>query len=650
VASFGQGQESFGRLALQAASAGELLELERARDRAKDFLPLDSLIGRVAIRALCGERPFSVKGVDKNGAPGRTATLRLKGLSGEKRLFLEELFSLEKQKSRGSWSLPETVRVRLGRLHFPAHLQEHGRYFHESVETDYYRLVALAASPEALLAHVILDPFFSSLYEPFMLRTDSAFRSSVRHGIGHYPSEERRLARWQATDAFFSSLGLEAETELSALRPGGGGARLPANEQLAAMVSLTQAIRREAQRLGPSLLGARYRAYRLRPLLDQYYAKANKEGRALRQRVLTRKLDELTLSAFFGGDWLAFLNYLGEEPHPEEHVATALPKTRLYLGSPHKAKDLGVEGVSEEQLKLIAISLYGGEETSPVERRVSALKRYWEAFDAIHARQRSGMESLWSWTQRPGLLGFSNYRRLMPADVLEEVDELWGTAMYTREPGRIATNPVPQISLAYAFGPALQFWHRCAYTAWILCDEGPELPSMADLERAHSLPAMQLAKLDNLGTPVDRKMFVELIAVEESLEPKEPIYGETEQIEVEPGITTETQEFIGYRREGFERLRDVITKYRRAWAQKHLDAYLRSRAESDVREAARTYHRKTAERGGKPPTFKQFAGYAVVPTNRWFGGDVSAFYRTFGEKSPVSSERLRLVPEDANPS
>jgi hypothetical protein len=226
-------------------------------------------------------------------------------------------------------SLPETVRVRLGRLHFPAHLQEHGRYFHESVETDYYRSVALAASPESLLTHAVLDPFFSSLYEPFMLRTDSAFRSSVLNGIGHYPSKERRLARWQTTEAFFSSLGLEAETELSALRPGSGWARLRADEQLAAMVSLTQAIRREAQRLGPSLLGARYRAYRLRPLLERYYAKANKEGRALRQRVLTRKLDKLTLSAFFGGDWLAFLNYLGEEPHPEEHVATALPKTRL---------------------------------------------------------------------------------------------------------------------------------------------------------------------------------------------------------------------------------------------------------------------------------------------------------------------------------
>jgi len=607
-------------LALQAASARELLELERARDRAKDFLPLDSLSGRVMIRALCGERPFSVKGVEETAASGRTVTLRLKGLSGEKRLFLEELFSLEKQKARGSWSLPETVRVRVGRLHFPAHLQHHGRFFHESVETDSYQEVALAASPEALLAHVIVEPFFSSLYEPFTLRSGRAFWSPSFFGGSHSPTKERRLARWRATDAFFSALSFEVETELSALRPGGGWARLRANEQLAAKASLAQAIRREAQQLGPSLLGARYRVFRLQPFLERYYAKADKEGRALRRRVVTRKLDNITLSAFFGGDWLAFLNYIGEEPHPEEHVATALPKTRLYLGSPHKAEDVGIEGVSEEQLKLIAISLFG-EETSPVERRISALKRYWEAFDAIHARQRSGMESLFGLIEHGGLGGFSNYRRLMPADVLEEVDELWGTAMNGREPGRIVTEPLPHYSLADAFGPALKFWHKCAHMAWCLCEATYAPTDMAGLK--HYLDR-ELSQLDELGAPVDQKMFVELIAAEESLGPEEPSYGT----------------LLAYRREGFERLRDVITKYRRAWALKHLDAYLRTRAESDVREAARTYHRKTAERGGKPPTPKQFARAAAWVTNRWFGRDISALYQAFGEKSPISPKRV----------
>ena len=60
------------------------------------------------------------------------------------------------------------------------------------------------------------------------------------------------------------------------------------------------------------------------------------EGRALRGRVLTREL-ERTLCAYFGGGWFRFLDYLGEEPHPDEQVATALPESKLYLGTTRKS-------------------------------------------------------------------------------------------------------------------------------------------------------------------------------------------------------------------------------------------------------------------------------------------------------------------------
>ena len=427
-----------------------------------------------------------------------------------------------------------------------------------------------------------------------------------------------------------------------------------AAEQLAAKTTLAEAVSREAQRMGASLLAARYRAFQLQPLLKRYYTKADKEGRALRKRALTKKL-ELTLSAFFGGDWLAFLNYIGEEPHPEEYVATALPETRLYLSPSRKvAEDFSAKGVDEEQLRLIARSLYGGE-VSPIERRSNTLKRYWEAFDAIHARQRSGMEPLLGLVEDHGYFDLSNmhgdnvayrrglYRRLIPADLLKDIDELWGTIMVPREPGRIVTEPFPHVLVAETFGPALRLWHGCALTAWFLCEGPYSRTDMAGLEHYHR---RELAELEDLGAPVDRRMFGELIVAEEHLGPEEPAYWETQQIEVEPGIITETTMSRGSRREGFERLRDLVTKHRRAWAEKHLDSYLQTRAEGDVREVANTFHRKTVERGGKPPTVKQFAGTAAGPTNRWFGGDISALYRAFGEKPPLSPERVRLVPED----
>ncbi len=647
-------EERFGRLALETAAPLELLRAEAAHGRSKVFAALDALVGRFALRSLRGEIPFHVEGEDTR-ATGRPATLRLSSLSDEDRQVLDKLFSLEKQQARGSWSSRVKIDGRMGRLHFPHHLMKHGRFFHESVESDTYRPVSAEASPEALLAHTVLDPMFSSLYEPFVLRSGRAFPPSFDDSPEKAESSrERRRTRWQEVDTFFAALNLGVEPELSAVRPGGGWSRLRAAEQLSAKVALADAIRREAERVGPASLGARYRAFRLLPLLQRYYAKAKKDGRILRRRALTREY-EATLSGFFGGDWLALLDYLGEEPHSDEHIATALPETRLYL-TPSQEVDtkLGVESVSEEQLKLIATSLFGGE-TSPVERRLSALTRYWQAFDSLHTRQESGMEPLWGLVEdHLGFVLFRTekdnsphrkglYRRALPDDLLDEIDELWGSAMSPREPARIVTDPFPHVRLAEIFGPALRFWHGCALTAWFLCEGPYSRTDMAGLKDYHS---RALAELEDLGAPVDRSMFAELIAAETRLGEPQPTRTETREVEVEPGLVIETSMSHGSHREGFENLRDIITRHRRVWAEKHLQRYLSKRAENDVREAVKVFHVKSAERGGKPPTPKQFARTAAIPANRWFGGDVKALYRAFGERSPVSPVRVRIVPED----
>ena len=647
-------EESFGSLASRATMPLEFFEAEVVQGHAEGFVALDTLVGRLALRSLSGEVPFYVESDDAR-ATGRPATLHLRDLNDEERQVLGELFSIEKQQARGSWFSQAKIAGRLGHLHFPHHLIEHGRFFHESVESDSYRSVSAEASPEALLAHTVLDPMFSSLYEPFILRSGRAFPPAFDDSPKKAESSrERRRTRWQEVSAFFTALDLGVEPELSVVRPGGGWSRLRAAEQLSAKVALADAIRRGAEHVGPASFGARYRAFRLIPLLRRYYAKAKKDGRVLRRRALTREY-EATLSGFFGGDWLALLNYLGEEPHPDEHIATALPETRLYLGpSQEAAMKLGAEGVSEEQLKLIAASLFGGE-TSPVERRISALTRYWQIFDSLHARQESGMEPLWGLVEEyPGFVLFraeednsphrkGMYQRTLPAELLDEIDDLWGSAMSSREPARIATEPFPHVRLAETFGPALRFWHGCALTAWFLCEGPSSRTDMVGLEDYHS---RALAELEDLGAPVDRSMFPELVAAEARLGEPQTIYNETRKVEIEPGLVIETSMGHGSRREGFENLRDIITRHRRAWAKKHLQDYLRERAENDVRESARLFYVKSAKRGGKPPTPKQFTRTAAVPTDRWFGGDVSALYRAFGERSPVAPVRVRVVPED----
>jgi hypothetical protein len=102
---------------------------------------------------------------------------------------------------------------------------------------------------------------------------------------------------------------------------------------------------------------------------------------------------------------------------------------------------------------------------------------------------------------------------------------------------------------------------------------------------------------------------------------------------------------VGSRRTGFEKLRDAITFHRRAWSRRHLDAYLRARWESEIRATANDFNR-LFEQKGRIPTVKQFAKFAVVPANHWFGGNISDLYSSFGEKSPVQSERRRFLPRD----
>ncbi|MDP9485823.1 MAG: hypothetical protein M3Q49_08585, partial [Actinomycetota bacterium] len=300
-------EKSFGRLASRANTPRELLEAEVAHGLAEGLAALDALVGRLALRCLNGETLFRVEGADDTRAAGRPSTLCLSGLADEERRVLEDLFSLEKQQTRGSWWFRAKIDGRLGRLHFPYHLTEHGRFFHESVESDAYWSISAEASPEALLVHTVLDPMFSSLYEPFVLRSGRAFPPSFDNSAEEAErSRERRRARWQEVDTFFTALDLGVEPELSAVKPGRGWSRLRAAEQLSAKVALADAIRRGGERVGPTSLGARYRAFRLLQLLERYYAKAKKDGRVLRRRALTREL-EGTLSGFFGGDWLALL-------------------------------------------------------------------------------------------------------------------------------------------------------------------------------------------------------------------------------------------------------------------------------------------------------------------------------------------------------
>jgi hypothetical protein len=101
----------------------------------------------------------------------------------------------------------------------------------------------------------------------------------------------------------------------------------------------------------------------------------------------------------------------------------------------------------------------------------------------------------------------------------------------------------------------------------------------------------------------------------------------------------------GSRRRGFAILRDIVTRYRRWWAEHFLASYIDQAWRTPLRDLTQRITLETTERG-KPPTLKQFAKHAVPVAATWFGGDMRLLYAAMGQKASFTVERRRLMPAD----
>lgn len=214
-----------------------------------------------------------------------------------------------------------------------------------------------------------------------------------------------------------------------------------------------------------------------------------------------------------------------------------------------------------------------------------------------------------------------------------------------RHPGSIVSNPRPHQTMAEALGPAVEFWHGVGLTAWFVCEGPYSRTTLARVDRYYSKP---LAALRTAGCPVDAAFFRELQAAEQLLGPEEEITdSEDSTVETPYGRMTFTSSMShGTRREGFERVRDLITRHRHAWAEQHLGAYVKHRWRSELEDVARDHHRSVAAKG-RPPTLPQFARFATTAANHWTGGDLEALYTAIGEPAPSQQKRpTRLLTED----
>lgn len=623
---------SFGRRASLFCHPSAFLALERAAGLTGRFDALDELVADIVRRVLSGIRTVDVP-------RDRTDSLKVLGLGQEQRAMVDDWFALQHQQSRGAWFLPEAVTLRAGLLNLPFYFKDYPR-FATGLALDERAEVPLAERADALLIWALLQPLVERLFVPFELR-------GPQTGL---KSHDEQLAAWGGVDELLATLGVDVSRELAVFRYGGGWNHLRTDERVAAKHRLLMALSQQVDHMA----ARRYRAAVLQTLIRQYYNKA-KRSLPTRRQVLSNRPLQQAAAAYFGGDWLAFLSYIGEQPHPAERIATALPEPHLQVGGAARADMVAAEmGLPVAEVERMLAAYWGQPiSASPLEARTEVLRRYWQQFDDLHARQAPGMRPLWGLVQDAGFtLADDNfemipyqaglYTALLPADLLAAIERLWGTTMLPRWPERIVSEQTPHLAFAETFGPALKFWHGCALTTWFIC-EGPysrtDLPGMAQYYRD------ELTQLADLGCPVDPSLFSDLVGAMQKLGPPTPIADRTSTAEVASRITLTVQSLHGEHRGGFERLRDTVTSHRRAWANNSLERYIRARWAIELRAAVREYNRLLEDKG-RVPTTKQFAGRVVVTINHWFGGDMAALYAAVGEKALLQPERAALMPAD----
>lgn len=620
---------TFGYKLLAATSTSEAFVLEREAGLAEQFEKRDALIAKFLRRSLDGER---VATLTRDRARGYILTLL--DLSEKERSWLNKHFSLEHLQSRGQWKIKDRISLEVGILSLPWALSRYGRYGVQLAAEE--RGPVPLDTPEALFIWSVLSPLFKMLYQPVELRT-------LHTGEG---TREEQIKTWNRCESFLRDLGLGPGPAFQAIRYGSGWSRLRALERHKAVIAFTEELN---SALHPEA-GSLFRLYYSHPLIEKYYAKGEKSGIALKKRVVTNALQPV-LTGCWSGSWVTFVGYLGEHLHPDEHIVTAKPEVEFTLPTLQQVEAVAAEeGLSESAVAAIAAAVFG---ENPIDERIASMRNFWDVFDDLHARQRPGMRSLWGLVD-DGNLGPSSsdgphqrqlFRELLGAELNATIDDLWSGQMWERFPDRILTEWTPHAKMTEAFGPVLRFWEGVALTAWFVC-EGPY--SRTDLRGLREYHAREIAALEDMGTPVDPALFRELTKAEGRLGPPETIWKEeassSEPIEVSGlSLTITTQMGYGTRRDGFEFVRDIITKYRRAWAEHHLDAYINKLWEDELKKAGEDFLVLLNQRQGKAPTLKQYAKKGADATNHWLGGDISALYRILKEKCPTVVKDARRV-------
>jgi hypothetical protein len=615
---------------LAAASPADRFALHTTDGEREAFADYDRVLARLFDHAIRGEQILDLTPATRR-TESDVVTLKIRD---DERAVLARVLTPKEQQARGGWYVPKADKPLVGVVEFARWARTEPRFSISAADAQ--RGAVRLDTPDAIVVWAALEPVMELLYLPLKLR--SGYWLGDRHS-------DLMQKDWGTVDATYAAVGIDA-APLAMFKDGRAWAILSIEDVIAARRALLA-----AWHAAPDDVGERAIVLLISRLVERYYAMA-KNGMAQRTNVMNKRL-ERALSGAFGGDWLALLRYLGEQVHPAERIATAVEPTSLLVsGRGSAAQAAATTGVPVEEIERILAAYWGGHDDSPVEQRAQMMRDWWRAFDELHARQTSRMPSLW------GLLGdrfedtghtFDDGRHtrrgyeLLPAELNRRVEELWGTAVVPRWPQALVTEPYPQASFAETLGVGIDFWHGVALTCWFIC-EGPD--SRTDIGGMPDCYDRQINTLRWLGCPVDNDMFTDLREAEKKLTDRPPRVGTTTEHDLGNAMSFSITISTGpTEKDGFEHLRDIVTRYRRAWAEQHLEPYLHARWEQDLRGVGDAYHRHIADKG-KPPTLRQFATLAEQAANHWFAGDLAHISNALGLQAPERQQYRRMLPAD----
>jgi hypothetical protein len=619
---------SFGA-SFATASASERYDLHCVLGDRTRFSGYDRVLSSLFARLLRGQATVALTRSWQRSRPS-TVTFELSELDRE---HLAGVLMPSAQQARGAWYLPETDEIHFGIIEFAHWNAAEPRYAISASESRSAKVQL--DSPDSLVAWAALEPVMEMLYLPLKLRS------------GRWLGERQPEAMakdWALVDKVYTFLSIDP-APLAVFKDGRRWAKLTIEEVLLARQRLVAAWGR-----APDDVGTRAIVLLTNWLIERYYAKA-KHGMAERTKVIDKKLEKV-LSATFGGDWLAFVRYLGEEIHPSEKISTAVESTSLVVSNRDRAVQVATEmGIPVTEVEQMLAVYWGGQGDSPVDRRVQVMREWWSSFDGIHARQLPGMSSLWGLvgTRFEGFGNADDKRftthgyRMFPPELNGRIEELWATMFLPGWPQRLVSEPYPQAAFAETFGDGLKFWHEIALTCWFIC-EGPS--SRTDIAGMKKHYAREIKSLEEYCCPIDMDLFKELLAAEARLTDRPPSPEDQKVVDIGNGLSFTIHMQMGApRKEGFEILRDIVSRYRRAWAKAHLERYLHARWEQDIRSVGDAYHRSIADKA-KTPTPKQFAKLAGPVPNRWFAGSLEGLASALKLPGPEKQKYQRMLPED----